>query len=243
MSNLRRQTYGQLQCVVFDTTPGAPPERVVVLCHGFGASGEDLVGLAPELARAFPEELAKTRFVFPAAPLDLGRIGMPGGRAWWMIDMLKLQRAAQTGEFRDLRKEVPAELPEIRGLLTEAVEALREETGLAMDRFVLGGFSQGSMAMTDVALHLTEKPAGLIVFSGTLLCETEWRARANGLEGMQVLVSHGTEDPILPHSLAEEIRDLLKAAGAAVEWVSFDDGHTIPIEALRSAAKLIAAVR
>ena len=242
MTAFRQQTCGRLSCVLFDSTPEAPPERVVLLCHGFGASGEDLVPLAPELVRMAPAELARTRFVFPAAPLDLRQYGIPGGRAWWPIDMQRLQRAAQTGEFRDLRREVPSAMPEIRELLSETVDVLQEETGLGIERFVLGGFSQGSMATTDLTLHLEEKPAGLVVFSGTLLCEEIWRVRATGLSGLRVMQSHGTVDPILPFSLAEELRDLFRDGGAEVDWVPFRDGHTIPGEAMRGAAKLIAAV-
>ncbi len=242
MNAFREQKCGRLSCVLFDSTPEALPERVVLMCHGFGASGEDLVPLAPELVRLDPAGLARTRFVFPAAPLDLAQFGIPGGRAWWPIDMMKLQRASQTGEFRDLRREVPSAMPQVRELLSETVDVLKKETGLGIDRFVLGGFSQGSMATTDLMLHLDTKPGGQIVFSGTLLCEDAWRSRAKGLAGLRIMQSHGTMDNILPFSLAEELRDLFRDGGAEVDWVPFRNGHTIPGEAMRAAAKLIGAV-
>lgn len=242
MNSFREQTCGRLSCVLFDSTPEAPPERVVLMCHGFGASGEDLVPLAPELVRIAPAALERTRFVFPAAPLDLARFGIPGGRAWWPIDMVRLQRASQTGEFRDLRREVPAAMPEIRKLLSETLDVLKDETGLGIDRFVLGGFSQGSMATTDLMLHLDEKPAGQIIFSGTLLCEEVWRTRATELAGLKVVQSHGTMDNILPFSLAEELRDLLRDGGAEVDWIPFRNGHSITGEAMQAAARLIGAV-
>jgi phospholipase/carboxylesterase len=243
MPDFRQQTLGQLNCVVFDVEPDSPPEQVVVLCHGFGASGEDLVPLGPELVRMAPEGTRRTRFVFPAGPLDLSRYGMPGGRAWWPIDMQKLQMAAMRGMLRDLRHESPPELPAARAALQSVLTELLQQTGLPMSRFVLGGFSQGAMVTTDAVLMGGARPAGLVVYSGTLLCEDDWRPKAKDLAGLQVVQSHGTEDPILPYSLAEELREMLRAGEAKLEWISFDDGHTIPREAMDAAAKMLERLR
>ena len=63
-------------------------------------------------------------------------------------------------------------------MLMALVDELGRGTGLAPGRIVLGGFSQGAMVATDVALRLEEPPAALVVLSGTLLCQDEWRRRA-----------------------------------------------------------------
>ena len=94
---------------------------VVVLCHGFGAPGDDLVPIGQELAREVPSVGQSVRFVFPQAPLSLDASGWGDARAWWMIDMIKLQLAQQTGQMRDLRTEKPAGMAEARDRTSEAL--------------------------------------------------------------------------------------------------------------------------
>lgn len=215
------------------------PELVAIFCHGFGAPGSDLVPLAEELLALEPALEAGVRFVFPEAPLSLDDEGLYGGRAWWPIDMLKLQRAVQFGDFRNLRNDQPPLLSSARGKLLKVIAELQSETGLPLSQFVLGGFSQGSMLATDVTLRLPEFPAALIVWSGTLLNETEWREHAASRAGLKVLQSHGRQDMILPFQAAEWLRDLLSAAGLEVDFLPFPGGHTIPYPALQRTAKLL----
>ena len=227
------ETIGGLTCHIYDQLPdGESPRLVVILCHGFGAPGTDLVGLAPEIITRKPELADAVRFVFPEAPLSLADIGMPGGRAWWMLDMEKMNAAVQTGEFRDLRNDHPPDLPAVRVKLMSVIETIQQQTGLPMSRIVLGGFSQGSMLATDVALRLPEPPALLTIFSGTLLSEDEWRNLAAERGGMNVLQSHGDEDMILPFQAAEWLRDLFLENDCTVEFIRFRGPHTIPAEAM-----------
>ena len=214
-----------------------PPQAVVILCHGFGASGDDLVPLAFELSRIEPAFAEDLLFVFPEAPQTIPEV--PGCRAWWPIDLAALQRAAELGEFRDLRQDAPPLLPEAREKLMAVVEQLQQRTGLPLSQFVLGGFSQGSMLATDVSLRLPESVGGLVIYSGTLLVEPEWRALAPARRGLRVLQSHGTIDPLLPFEAAVWLRDLLTESGAGVEFLPFDGMHTIPAEAVTASARLI----
>lgn len=217
-----------LNCHVVDgLVQGTSPRCVVVLCHGYGAPGTDLVPLGQMLLR-HPKIAASVQFLFPEAPLSLAEMGMPDGRAWWPIDMLRLQMAAALGTFRELRKDCPPELPAARESLKGLIQNWSERTGVPLNRFVLGGFSQGSMLATDVTLQLDENPAGLVVLSGTLLNEDVWRERASHHKLLRVLQSHGTEDPILPFSAAGSLRDMLNHAGADVEFLQFAGGHEIP---------------
>lgn len=231
---------GGLSCIVTDMLPeGSSPRLMVVMCHGFGAPGSDLVPLAAELVNLQPALADAAQFVFPAAPLSLDQYGMYGGRAWWPIDIEGLNRAIQLGEFRDLRAELPPELPESRRMLTELIGALQQQTGLSTSRFVLGGFSQGSMLATDVALRLPESPGGLGILSGTLLCESEWRELAASRRGMRVFQSHGLQDPLLPFQAAEWLRDLLTESGLQVDFLPFQGMHTIPLPAMERFADLL----
>lgn len=236
---MRTEKLGGLQCRIVQP-PGAPqPELVVILCHGFGAPATDLVPVAGELARMMGSAADRVSFVFPGAPLALDDYGLPGGRAWWPIDMVKLQAAVQFGEIRDLRRESPPLLPPARDLLTRLIHALSGLLSLPVQRMVLGGFSQGSMLATDVSLRLPASPAGLLVWSGTLLCEPDWAQLAPARSGMPVLLSHGGSDPLLPFANAEALRDLLASAGCHVQFLPFAGGHEIPVEVLRATAALL----
>ena len=217
-----------LNCHVADgMAEGIRPRSVVVLCHGYGAPGTDLVPLGQMLLRQ-PRVSGAVQFLFPEAPLSLEALGMPDGRAWWPIDMRRLQMAAALGTFRDLRKDCPAELPAARDMLLGLIRQWSERTGVPLNHFLLGGFSQGSMLATDVTLQLDENPAGLVVLSGTLLNEDVWRERAAHHKALRVLQSHGTNDPILPFAAAGWLRDLLNQSGADVEFLPFSGGHEIP---------------
>lgn len=214
--------------------PGAPT-AAVILCHGYGAPGDDLVGLASELVRAQPS-LANVRFYFPQAPIDLGF-----GRAWWPIDMLQVQRLQFDPQaLREFRKQEPAGMAAARSALLSLVKQVADGTGLPMNRVVLGGFSQGAMLACDVALRLEEAPAALVELSGTLLTEDVWREKAARRAGLPVFQSHGRFDPILPFQAAEWLRELLTTAGLEVEFVPFDGPHTIGAEAFTRLSAFLA---
>lgn len=238
--NVTRETCGTMRCTVLDDLPaGTEPELAVILNHGFGAPGDDLVPIGAHLLQLRPDLKNKVRFWFPQAPLSLDDMGIPGGRAWWPIDLEELAAAVQHGRIRDLRESCPPGCADARDHLQSAVQAVLEQTGLPPQKLVIGGFSQGAMISTDVALRAAVPPALLVIFSGTLLNESEWTALAAGQASMQVLQSHGRQDPLLPFQLAEELRGMLTTAGAEVEFVPFNGQHTIPLEVLdRLAARL-----
>ncbi len=230
---LIRTRLGPLDATVVQVS-AATPALVVVLCHGFGAPGDDLVPLAGELLSHHAGLAEKVRFVFPEAPLSLDESISYGARAWWRIDLerrIELQSRGAEG-FRQLREEVPPGLAPARRALMAAVDDLLRTTGLPMSQVVLGGFSQGAMVATDLTLRLDEPPAALAIFSGTLLCEPEWRQRAPMRRGLRVIQSHGRQDPLLPFEMAVELSNLFTAAGLSVEFTPFDGGHTIGMEAL-----------
>jgi len=236
---MRRETrtIGDLTCRVVSPKDEQPPSGIVVLCHGFGAPGDDLVGLADTLIQLQPTLGDRIQFVFPEAPLTIPEV--PGGRAWWPIDMLEMQIAIRQGNFREMRQSVPEQMPAARDKLNSVLDQLSEETGLPISRFVLGGFSQGSMLATDVTLRMPQSPAALLIFSGTLLAEPEWRKLSPHRSGLRVLQSHGTVDPILPFEAANWLRELLTDSGLDVEFIPFQGIHTIPLEALQSSAIVI----
>jgi len=236
---LDRRQVGPLNCVVVEPEGrDGTPELVVVLCHGFGAPGDDLVGLGPEIL-ARMGNAAGVRFYFPEAPLSMAEAGMPGGRAWWMLNLELLAMAAEGLLERDMRDESPDGLAAAREMLAGTVETIQAETGLPAGQIVLGGFSQGSMVATDLTLRMEERPAALVVYSGTLLCQSEWRAAAEKRGPLKVLQSHGRQDMILPFRFAEDLSRVLSETGGDVEFVPFDGPHTIPAVALEKTVALV----
>ena len=234
------QTLGRLQSVVVDTVPdNRPAELAVVLCHGFGAAGTDLVGLATEFCQLAPSLVGRTRFVFPAAPLALDEVGMPGARAWWHLDLEALNQAIEQGEFRDQRLSTPDGLEQAREQLGELVTDIKDQWQLDSGQLVLGGFSQGSMIATDVALCMPEAPAALCIWSGTLLCQDTWQERAKQRGPLRVFQSHGRNDPLLPFEAAQWLRDLLVESGLDVDFLEFSGEHTIPMAVVEKVAILL----
>jgi phospholipase/carboxylesterase len=201
---------------------GARPELNVLLCHGYGAPGDDLVPLAPELAEQDAEIALRVRWIFPEAPLSLEQMGNPWGRAWWHLDMERLL--------------APEGLAKARRMMRALLEEVSARTNVPFSRTVLGGFSQGGMLATDLALRLEEPPAGLVILSGTLLSRPEWAQLIARRTAIPVFQSHGRLDPLLPFDVAEKLRRLFEDAGANVTFVPFQGQHTIAIEVVQRLA-------
>jgi phospholipase/carboxylesterase len=209
-------------------------KTTVVLLHGFGAPGDDLVALAQYLGARAPQ----TRFVFPAAPLELG--GLYGdSRAWWLLDLSRLEADLRTGKPSDRSGELPDGLPAARDHVTRLLDQLQARFSIANENLILGGFSQGAMLSLDVALHRETPPSALILMSGTLIAESEWAPRIPKLSGTPIVMSHGRADALLPFAVAEILRDRLVAAGAVVDWHPFVGGHEIPTAVLAAVGELL----
>ena len=242
MSDVVSGTAGELDVHVVQPEAGARPPLLVVFCHGYGASGEDLVPFVPELLEREPR-LAPVRFAFPAGPLSLGQAAWGDARAWWPIDWMKMSTLSRSPEGRtQLRDDVPEGMASARRKLQGCVEALLAGTGLSPERVVLGGFSQGAMLATDLALSWEQRPAALVALSSVLLAAEKWRALAPRRAGLPVIQSHGRQDPILPYSEGEALRDFLTAAGLAVEFIPFDGPHTVHPDALDRVARLLGSL-
>jgi phospholipase/carboxylesterase len=226
-SPMRLLKLGQLMVRVAGGTDreGGGDGPVLVLMHGFGAPATDLVALFRAIQ--VPPEV---RFVFPAAPLLLDAISPDevAARAWWMIDVARLQASILRGDGVDMARETPPGLATARAAVREMLTALEQELSAPPERVVLGGFSQGAMLATDVALRAEQAPAGLVILSGAPICSDEWKELAPKRAGLPVLQSHGRSDPILPYQGAEWLRDLLQGSRLPVEFVPFNGGHGIP---------------
>lgn len=229
---MRTLTLGGLEVRLTGDTGDGP---IVVMLHGFGAPGDDLVPLGEVLAEAAPG----ARFVFPAAPLALPSF-FGESRAWWMIDMEALERDLAVGVPRDRSAEVPDGMAEANARIMALLAALPGEVGDGP--LILGGFSQGAMLSCDVALRSGVPLAGLVLLSGTFLAAGEWRPLMEKRRGLGVFQSHGRRDPLLPFAAAERLRDELTGAGLEVDWHPFDGAHEIPPPVLRALAAFLGGV-
>jgi phospholipase/carboxylesterase len=198
---------------------------VLVLMHGFGAPATDLVQLYRAI-RVPPE----VRFAFPAAPLllDASAPDDAAPRAWWMIDLARMQSSVLRGDGEQLTRETPPGMATARAAVNDMLGALERELGAPPERVVLGGFSQGAMLATDIVLRAERPPAGLVILSGAPVSIEEWRELAPRRAGLPVLQSHGRADPVLPYAGGEALRDLLEGSRLKVEFLASNGGHGIP---------------
>ncbi len=213
----KRREIAGLSTLEFEAPAGSP---TVVLFHGYGADGADLAPLAFELDLPRP-----ARWLFPDAPLAMGEFG---GRAWFPIDAVDIDRAQRAGRSIDWSERDPEGL----GAASDQVLAFLAEVGAPWSSLVLGGFSQGSMLALDIALRAPENVRGLALLSGNLIKQSKWRELAKKRKGLPFFQSHGIADPILGLSGALKLETLLKEAGLAGSMLKFEGGHAIPPEVL-----------
>lgn len=197
----------------------SPDAATVVLFHGYGADANDLAPFAEVFG-----SLGSWRWVFPNGMLEVPLGPFFTGRAWFPIDMAEVERAMQQGTYRDFKSTRPKG---IDGLLTDGARFI-EALGVAPNRLVLGGFSQGAMLATEMALRMPEPPAGLMILSGTLADETTLTELLQKKPSLRFLQSHGDRDPILDPKAARDLYDLLTRHGLEGEYVGFSGAHEIP---------------
>jgi len=204
-----------LRCCVL----GSPnPELVVVIYHGYYAPASELVPLAQVLEARLHEGGHAVQFVLPQC----------GESAWFNLDFSSYVMAVLQGEAEKARvvRATPGGVEEMRASQSSFVAALRERTGLPTSALCLCGFSQGAMVALDVALHLDETCAGVVVLSGFVMAVERWAERlASRHRGIRVLQLHGLQDNTIPFYTANWLCDLLKTNGARVMFIPHSGGH------------------
>jgi phospholipase/carboxylesterase len=195
----------------------------VVLLHGWGAPGDDLLPLAHELERP------GVRFFVPAAPLP----ERGGGRAWWHLEMG--DRPVHAYDDQEIAEHQPHhQVVAARAAIQQVLRTIAQRH--RPDQLILGGFSQGAMLSLDVALAASPAVDKVAVLSGVLLADSLAGLRAAGVKP-PVFLSHGRQDGVLPFAGGEAARTMLEKHGFPVTWRPFDGGHGIPpetVEALRT---------
>ncbi len=193
---------------------GDDPSVGVVFLHGYGANMQDLFPLWEYW------HLDKFNWYFPNGVLDLN-MGYYSGRAWFSIDMARLEKALQEGKHRDMASHEPPEFQSTLGKL----ESLISELAKKHETLVVGGFSQGAMCAFHLAMNDRLKIDGLVLLSGNLVADAKVPKKARPIPFYQ---SHGTRDPILHIDGARAMEDKLRALNFQGKLHSFNGGHEIP---------------
>ena len=196
---------------------GATPKGSIIRMHGLGADCWDFVSIVKELGLA--EDLP-LRFIFPQAPsrpitINNGQV-MPG---WYDISMAELQRKPDEAGVRQSQAL-------IEQLITREVER-----GIASDKIILAGFSQGGAIALQTGLRHREALGGIMALSTYLTLEDSFAAEATiANANIPILMAHGTQDPLIPLSLAMSSRAKMEARGYKIEWREYPMPHSVCME-------------
>lgn len=193
---------------------GDNSEVGVVFFHGYGANMHDLF----PLWEMWHEE--KFNWYFPNGVQSLP-MGYYEGRAWFQINIEELERSIREGKSRDMKKSIPAELDQTLGML----ENLLQELSKKHKKLIIGGFSQGAMCASHIAMRGNVAVDGLILLSGALLAEERLTQTAKGIPFYQ---SHGEGDPILSLDGAKDLEAKLLSKNFQGRLHTFKGGHEIP---------------
>ena len=198
--------------------PNAP---YVILFHGYGADASDL----RPLADVIPTKKV-FNYVFPEGPYEIPLGPHWIGRAWWHINMERLQNPQQDW---DISVERPIEIEKTRKDVRQMILDLK----VPMDQIIIGGFSQGGMCAVDQYLSTDLQPKGLALLSSAMVNKDEWRANAKNKKPVPYFLSHGQSDPVLKIKFSDKLHSFLSEMGCKGERVIFQGVHEIPMPVLQ----------
>ena len=201
---------------------GGPPRRLVILLHGLGADGNDLIGLQQYWGPLVPD----AEFISPNAPYPCDMA--PYGYQWFSV---------QDRSLPSVLAGVRASAPTLDAFIDDELQ----KRGLTESDAVLVGFSQGTMMSLYVGLRRPRPLAGILGYSGRLIAPNllaeELRSRP------PVLLVHGTDDPVVPYQSMADAEAALRAAGVPVETLTcVGVEHSIDPEGLQRGGRFLREV-
>jgi phospholipase/carboxylesterase len=205
-----------LEVIEVETAPN--PSASIIILHGLGADGNDFVPVADELDLT---SVGPVRFVFPHGPTR--PVTINGGyvmRAWYDILGSELGPGG-------VKREDEAGLRASQ-VLVDGLIANERARGIAANRIVLAGFSQGCAMTLMAGLRHPERLAGLLGMSGYLpLAASTAAERSAANAGVPIFQAHGRADPVIALDRATASRDALLALGYPVEWHDYPMPHSV----------------
>ncbi len=216
-----------LDCITLE--PDSPATACVIWMHGLGADGNDFVPIVPELNLPTGHGV---RFVFPNAPTM--PVTINGGyvmRAWYDIVSAELDKRADEGGVRSSQA------------LIEELIADQRSKGIAADRILLAGFSQGGVIALQTGLRHPEKLAGIMALSTYLACADSLGVEASAANRqIPLFMVHGSMDPVIPVALAKLSKARLETHGYKVEWHEYGMPHSVCAEEIDDIAAFLKRV-
>ena len=208
--------------------PAATADAAVIWLHGLGADGYDFVPIVDELR--LPPTLA-VRFIFPHArprPVTINNGFVM--RAWYDI----------TGLGPD-RKEDDAGIRESAGVVNGYIEQ-QNARGVATERIVIAGFSQGGAIALQASLRYPERLGGVMALSTYLPLRESVAAEASRAnKDLPILMCHGLRDPMIAAAIGKASRDQLVSLGYTVEWQSYPMEHQVCMEEVHDISRWLQA--
>ncbi len=199
---------------------GSNPKQIIIMLHGVGSNGRDLISLAPMLARYIPDAV----FISPDAPFacDMVPAGYPNSYQWFSL---------QNRDPKAMLDGVRAVFP----LVEEFIESQLERYNLPADKLALLGFSQGTMTSLYVAPRLKDKIAGVLGYSGALLSGSEESSHK-----MPIHLIHGDADDVVPVQAWQAAKDKLIEDGFEFSGKIIPNlAHSINPEAIDSGGEFL----
>ena len=192
-----------------------PATHLLVLVHGYGADGQDLIGLASHWQGLLPT----VAFAAPNAPMRI-----PGGPGYQWFPITRI-------DPHEMKKGVEMAGPALDAYLDAELARL----GLGPDRLILAGFSQGTMLSLHLGCRRAVKPAAIVGFSGLLPGPPPPDQAIP-----PILLTHGDSDTVIPPQAMFLAATQLGVAGAAVQWhLARGMGHGIDPEGLMLAGEFV----
>ena len=200
--------------------PPAGHQASVIWLHGLGADGHDFEPIVPELR--LPDHLG-IRLIFPHAPIRSVTInGGTSMRAWYDVKNPDLRREEDAGDIEESTE------------IVNRFIAAEINAGVADDRIVLAGFSQGGAITLHCGLRYPVRLAGLIALSSYLPLPGRLAAEKSAANRtVPILMAHGVYDPIIPLQAGLQSSAFLKQAGYDVEWQTYPMQHSVCLEEIQ----------
>ena len=199
---------------------GGSPKHIVLLLHGYGSSGADLITLAPRWQRDLPDAL----FLAPNAPQRLSNLSF--GYQWWPLSAFTPQALASGAA-----SAAPA--------IEAFIERKLHQYGLTETNLAIIGFSQGTMMALHVGLRRPRQVAAIVGYSGMLTGRNELSHLP--ITRPPVLLVHGSADPVVPVAALHAAKTELEHLGINVTaHISQGIGHSVDPVGLRMGGEFIA---
>lgn len=191
---------------------GRAPKQILLLLHGFGSSGSDMIALAPAWQQSLPDAL----FLAPHAPQ---RCGLGAGYQWWGLTDITPQALAAGAA-----QGAPA--------INAFIDRKLKQYDLSEADLAIIGFSQGTMMALHVGLRRPRQLAAIVGYSGMLAGAAELRHEQ--ITRPPVLLVHGSHDPVVPVAALHSAESELRRLGVEVSThVSSGVGHSVDPVGLR----------